>query len=174
MAEGRFSLAAFAFCAVFALSACREQGADGEYFEVSGRMFVFNYRLATAHYLVTLRPMRPVGSGQKAVVRFENPAGGDDIETSRTIWPRSEKLVLESPPVECVVKDRPYRISIAIEDAGGEVLQRIETTLKSSEDQSVLPDRPLVVGPFYTPNPDVAGHPDGRVPGGRGVTCPTQ
>ena len=29
----------------------------------------------------------------------------------------------------------------------------------------MLPDRPLVVGPLYTPNPELVGHPDGKLPG---------
>ena len=39
--------------------------------------------------------------------------------------------------------------------------------MASSQDQSMLPDRPLVVGPLYTPNPELAGHPDGKLPGDR-------
>ena len=34
----------------------------------------------------------------------------------------------------------------------------------------MLPDRPLVVGPVYTPNPELAGHPDGKLAGGRDVS----
>jgi hypothetical protein len=44
-------------------------------------------------------------------------------------------------------------------------MQTIETTMTSSEDQVLLPDRPLVLGPAYTPNPDLAGRPDGKLPG---------
>ena len=44
-------------------------------------------------------------------------------------------------------------------------LQKIDTTLMSTEDQSILPDRPLVIDQLYTANPDLAGHPDGKLPG---------
>ena len=81
-------------------------------------------------------------------------------------------MTLESPPLTCVVKDRPYAVSIRIEDADGTVLQTIETTMTSSLDQSILPDRPLVVGPVYTLNPDLAGHPDGKLPGEPKPACP--
>ena len=54
------------------------------------------------------------------------------------------------------------------------VKQTIDTTITSSLDQTILPDRPLVVGPVYTPNPDLAGHPDGKLPEGTGVACPPQ
>ena len=74
-------------------------------------------------------------------------------------------MTLESPALSCVVKGKPYTIAIVIKDAGGDVLQKIDTTLMSTEDQSILPDRPLVVGELYTANPDLVGHPDGKLPG---------
>ncbi|MEO5326292.1 hypothetical protein PV773_23530 [Mesorhizobium sp. CC13] len=154
------------------LAGCRESGGEGEHFELSGRLFVFNYRVATVRYMVTLRPLQPIGDGEVAVASFENPAGGETIVVRQKIWPMSRKVTIESPPLECVAKDRPYKVTIRIEDAAGLPMQTIETTMASSQDQSALPDRPLVVGPFYDPNPALAGHPDGRLPGGRGVTCP--
>ena len=42
----------------------------------------------------------------------------------------------------------------------------------SSEDQSILPDRPLVVDQLYTANPDLAGHPDGKLPNEPKPDCP--
>ena len=63
--------------AVAALAGCRETGGEGRHFEVDGKLFVFNYRVATATYLVNLKPLRPVGQGETAVATFENPAGGE-------------------------------------------------------------------------------------------------
>ena len=73
---------------VLGVAACRDSGGEGEYFEIAGKLFVFNYRVATATYLVNLAPLRPVEDGQTAVVAFEDPAGGDDIVVSQKIWPR--------------------------------------------------------------------------------------
>lgn len=158
---------------LLAAAGCRDTGSEGELFQIQSKLFVFNYRVATATYLVNLTPLQPVGEGQTAVASFENPAGGEPIVVRQKIWPKLEKTTLESPPLNCVVKDRPYAVSIAIEGSGGAVLQKIETTMTSSEDQTVLPDAPLVVGPVYTPNPDLVGHPDGKLPEGTGVKCPT-
>jgi len=155
---------------VMVLGSCRESG-DGDRFEVSGRLFVFNYRVAIATYLVTLKPLAPMREGDIAVAAFEDPAGGDAIVVRQKIWPKLDKVTLESPPLRCVVKDRPYAISIRIEDEAGKVLQTIETTMVSSQDQTVLPDRPLVVGPLYTPNPELAGHPDGQLPDDGSPPC---
>jgi len=153
-------------------SGCRDSGGEAELFRLDGKLFVFNYRVATATYLVNLVPLRPVTEGQSAVASFENPAGGDAIIVRQKIWPNLPKTTIESPPLRCVVKDRPYKVSITIEGADGGVLQTIETTMASSQDQTLLPDRPLVVGPVYTPNPDLVGHPDGKLPDSGEPPCP--
>ncbi|MER8482789.1 hypothetical protein [Mesorhizobium sp. M1322] len=149
------------------LGACRDTGKDseGRLFEISGKLVVFNYRLARATFVVTLRPLQPMGEGQAAVASFQNPAGGEPLIVEQKIWPKLGKVSLESPALSCIVKDRPYAIAISIKDADGTVLQKIDTTLMSTQDQSVLPDRPLVIDQLYTPNPELAGHPDGKLPG---------
>ncbi|NGN44006.1 hypothetical protein G6N74_23345 [Mesorhizobium sp. CGMCC 1.15528] len=154
-----------------ALAACRDSGKDA-LFELSGRLVVFNYREAKVTYLVNLVPLQPIAEGEKAVMTMDNPAGGEPIVVTQKLFPNHQKVTLESPPLECLVKDKPYKVAIRIEGAGGALLQGIETTMVSSQDQSMLPDKPLVVGPGYEPNPELAGHPDGKLPGGRGVTCP--
>ena len=157
-----------------ALGACRESGKEGEYFALSGKLFEFNYRLAKATYVVTLNPLKPVGEGQVAVASFENPAGGEPIVIQQKIWPKLPHVTLESPPLTCVVKDKPYTVSIKIQGPDGAVMQTIDTTITSSLDQSILPDRPLVVGPVYELNKDLAGHPDGRLPNEPKPNCPAK
>ncbi len=154
-----------------ALAGCRESGGGGEYFEISGKLFVFNYRVAEATYLVTLKPLLPMAEGQIAVANFEDPAGGQAIVVRQKIWPKLDKVTIESPPLHCVTKGKPYAVSIVIEEAGGATLQTLKTTITSSEDQNRLPDAPLVVGPAYTPNPELSGHPDGKLPGSS-QNCP--
>jgi hypothetical protein len=157
-----------------ALDACRDEGGDGEYFAVSGRLFEFNYRLARATYIVTLNPLQPMDGSQTAVGTFENPAGGEPIVVRQKIWPKLSHVTLESPPLTCVVKDKPYAVKITIEDANGSVVQALDTTVTSSLDQSILPDRALVVGPVYELNEELAGHPDGRLPDEPKPDCPAK
>ena len=166
------TLVALALLAMLGVSACRESGGEGKYFAIAGKLFVFNYRVATATYLVNLVPLQPVEEGQTAVASFEDPAGGEAIVVRRKIWPNMAKTTIESPPLRCVVKDRPYTVSIRIEGPDGAVRQTIETTMASSEDQSLLPDRPLVVGPLYTPNPELKGNPGGKLPDPDAPPCP--
>jgi len=151
---------------------CRDTVRDGDLFAIAGKLFVFNYRVAAATYLVTLKPLGQTNEGLTAIASFEDPAGGEPIILRQPVWPKLDKQTLESPPVQCIVKDRPYKVSIRIEDQNGATLQTIETTLVSTLDQIVLPDKPLVVGPAYTPNPDLAGHPGGKM--GRTANCPAQ
>lgn len=160
--------------AMLALGACRDSGAEGEFFRLDGKLFVFNYRVATATYLVNLVALQPTPEGETAVAIFEDPAGGEPIVVRKKIWPKLAKTTIESPPLHCIVKDRPYAVSIRIEGADGAQKQLIETTMTSSEDQTLLPDAPLVVGPVYTPNPVLAGRPDGKLPGGDGFECPSK
>lgn len=148
---------------------CREQK-PGEYAVLSGKVFIFNYRIAEATYVVTLAKTQPIADGAIAVASFENPAGGAPLVVRQKVWPHLEKIVLESPALTCVRKDKPYAIAISLLDPNGAELQRIDTTLTSSLDQDVLPDKPLVVGPAYTPNPELAGNPGGKT--GAAKSCP--
>lgn len=150
---------------------CRDSG-ESDYFAIDGKIFVFNYRVATATYLINIRPLKPVGEGETAVARFEDPAGGPPIVVRKKIWPRLDKTTIESPPLRCVAKERPYAVSIAIEGPDGTVMQTLETTMASTDDQSLLPDRPLVVGPFYTPNPELVGRPNGKLDVTNEADCP--
>jgi hypothetical protein len=156
----RFAAAAL-FLAMLFSSGCREQK-PGEYAVLTGKVFIFNYRIAEASYVVTLAKAQPFADGSMVIASFENPAGGAPIVVRQKIWPQAAKIVLESPAIECVRKDKPYAIVISIVDPAGAQLQKIETTLTSSLDQDVLPDKPLVVGPVYTPNPELGGNPGSK------------
>jgi hypothetical protein len=170
---GRTVLVAVCCCATGLLAVgCRDTGRDGALFEIAGKLFVFNYRVATATYLVNLKQVSPLPDGLIAVASFEDPAGGGPIIVKQKIWSRLDKTTLESPPVRCIYKGVRYHVSISIEGADGAVRQTIETTLTSNADQSVLPDKPLVVGPAYTPNPDLAGRPSGKLDVTNEADCP--
>ena len=60
-------------------------------------------------------------------------------------------------------------MEIRIEDKDGDLRQSFDITMTSSLDQSILPDRPLVIGPVYELNPDMVGHPDGKLDRWRGA-----
>jgi hypothetical protein len=140
--------------------------------EVSGHLFVFNYRVATATYLVTLRKTATIPDGSVAIAEFENPAGGEPIVLNEKVYHAWDQITLQSPPVHCIRKDRPYAVNIRLVDAGGKTLQELKTQLISDVDQAaMLPSKPLVVGPFYNKNPEVF-KPDGTVDYSNTDKCP--
>ena len=153
------------------LNGCREVKSD-DYFALSGKVFIFNYRIATATYVITLDKLRPLPDASIAIANFENPAGGAALKVEEKIWPKMERLSFESPPLSCVVKDRSYSFSIQIVSGEGKILQEISSTLTSTLDQTVLPDRPVVIGQGYEANPEMAGHPDGKLPLLNNIHCP--
>ncbi|TRL38579.1 hypothetical protein [Rhizobium straminoryzae] len=131
--------------------------------EFSGHIFVFNYRLSKANYVVTLRPTAALPDGGMAIARFENPRGGAPLVTEAKLYPKMEKIVLESPNLQCVREGRSYEVKIDLADAHGKVLQQLETRVLATIDQSILPANSIVVGPAYDMNPKVfkpGGHID--------------
>lgn len=144
-----------AFILAFAVIGGCQREADEQLVELSGRIFVFNYRVATASYLVTLRKTGHIPEGSVAEAAFENPSGGDALTTREKIFAIDDRITLESPHLHCVVKDKPYTVTISILDKSGKLLQKIDTSITSDLDQTALPSKPLVIGPGYEPNPEV-------------------
>lgn len=142
---------------LFGVTGCREEN-KGDPYALDGRLVEFNYRVATARFLVNLKTMHDGRDGDTAIASFEDPAGGQDIEVREKIWPAIGKTTFITPPLRCIVKDRPYKVHIQIMDSSGKQVQLIDTSVVSSEDQTLLPEKPLVSGPLYTPNPDMQGH----------------
>ncbi|MCZ8178279.1 MAG: hypothetical protein O9309_04575 [Rhizobium sp.] len=155
---------------ITSLSGCQREDTK-EPLKVSGKVFIFNYRVAEATYVVTLARNGPLPDPSFVEATFENPAGGPPLVTRSKIFPFWEKVSLESPPVHCVAKGKTYAVDIRILDGEDKVIQTIKTSLTSTLDQSIMPGKPLVVGPVYTPNPEVYGA-DGKVDYAQEKTCP--
>lgn len=156
---------------LLSLAACqRETGPDP--LKLTGKMFVFNYRLAYATYMVTLDRTEPVPEGSVVRAEFENPAGGAPLTLERKLFANLTRVALESPDISCVKKGVPYKVAIRVVGPDGAVLQSLETQVTSNVDQSILPAKALVVGPGYDKNPEVFK--DGKAPAHfEMATCPT-
>ncbi|WP_276118660.1 hypothetical protein [Pararhizobium qamdonense] len=147
-------LAAGLLAVITSLSACqRETGPDP--LELTGKMFVFNYRLAYATYMITLTKTQPVPDGSTVAATFEDPSGGPPLTLDRKLFPKLDKVVLESPDVTCVKKQKPYAVTIDVKGPDGTILQTLKTSVISNLDQDIMPAEALVVGPAYDKNPDV-------------------
>ena len=139
---------------IAAISACqREKNED--LFKLTGRIFVFNYRISEASYMVTIEQQTQIPDGLTIVTQFQDPTGGKPIEITRTAWPKLKRVSLASPPIRCVKAGVAYTVDIAVKNASGETVQQIATTVTSNIDQSVLAAKPLLVGPVYEPNREV-------------------
>ena len=155
---------------ILALAGCQREDVDKP-LVISGKVFVFNYRVAQATAVITLARNGPLPDESYVETTFENPAGGAPHVTRAKIFPSWKKVTVESPPMRCIAADRPYAVEIRIVDAGGRELQTIETTMISSQDQSILPSKPLVGGPFYSKNPEVFKA-DGTTDYAPDLSCP--
>ena len=133
------------------LAAC---SGSGDYLAVAGGGFVFNYRIAEASYGIAVKPMRELPPDGIVEASFENPAGGEAFIVSKTGPFNPTRIALATPPVHGVVKGRPYKVTLSLRDGAGRELQRIERSFVSDLDQSVLPERPLAIGPGYQTNID--------------------
>ncbi|WP_307233296.1 hypothetical protein [Pararhizobium capsulatum] len=143
------------------LSGCQRETGD-EPLQLTGKIFVFNYRLAYATYMLTFEKKEALPEGSFVVASFENPAGGAPLTLERKVFAKQTKIVLESPDITCVHKEKPYAVTVELRGPDGDILQTLKTTVTSNLDQNVLPAKPLVIGPAYEKNPEVFR--DGKVP----------
>ncbi len=122
---------------------------------VAGGSFIFNYRDAAATYGITLKLARAMPKGTVIEAEFENPAGGAPVRVRETVVDARRGYALETPPLSGVVADRDYLVVVRLRETVSErEIYRLEHRIRSGLDQSVLPDKPLTVGPGYTPNPE--------------------
>ena len=144
------------FCLVLGLSlvaACSSEE-TGPYLEIQGGGFVFNYRIAEATAGVVAFPKRTLPDGGKIEATFENPAGGAPLVMTEPVVKDKKKYDLTTPPLSGVKAKTDYLMTIRLVDASGKEIEKIEKPLVSEIDQTVLPEKPLTVGPGYTKNPE--------------------
>jgi hypothetical protein len=144
-------LVGLALASLVAASACNR---SGEYLAIAGGGFVFNYRIGEATYGIALKPMRDLPDDSVITATFDNPAGAEPYVLSKQGPFNPIRIAFQTPALEGVVAHHPYRAVVVLTDAAGKELQRIEKTYESDLDQSILPERPLVIGPGYQPNLD--------------------
>lgn len=130
------------------------QRAAEEYISINGKVFIFNIRVARAFYMLTLNRLPSTPDNAVVVVEFEDPAGGPPLVKEQKVFPRMTRIDLQSPDIDCVAVGKPYKIHIVLRDAEGRELQTIDTTLTSTLDSTMLPEKALFEGPVYTRTKD--------------------
>lgn len=147
-------LLAILLMALVGLAACGDD--EGKpYLAFAGGGFVFNYRIGEAFYGFVAKPERALPEGALIEARFENPAGGDPIVVSHPARSGQLTYSFQTPPLKGIVADRDYRVELSLLDpASGKVYAAYAKTFRTGVSQADLPDKPLVLGPAYTPNPE--------------------
>lgn len=121
-----------------------------EYITINGKVFIFNIRLASAFYMLTLNRLPATPDDAVVVAEFEDPAGGPPLVKQQKVFPKMLRIDLQSPNIDCVVTGKPYKIHIVLKSVEGRELQTIDTTLTSTLDSTMLPERALFEGPAYS------------------------
>lgn len=129
---------------------------SGPYLDVTGGSFVFNYRLATASAGIIVVAGRELPEGSAVEIAFENPAGGPPLVHSERVAPGVRHFSFTFEPLSGIEADVDYLATVRLLDADGKELERIDTPYRSLIDQSILGDKPLTLGPGYTPNPEAS------------------
>ncbi len=142
-----------ALAAALVLAACSQKG---PYLDISGGGFVFNYRLSEAYAGFIAAPLRTLPEHARIEATFENPSGGPPIVLSKDVTPDRREYSFTTDALKGIKANTDYDVAVRLIGADGKVIETIDKKLHSDLDQSVLADKPLTVGPGYTPNPDLA------------------
>jgi hypothetical protein len=132
---------------------------DGPILATEGGGFIFNYRLGEAYagIVVGPRPNRQLEIGSTIEVSFTNPAGGDPIIQSLPVKTHKQlRYTFSTPPLTGIEADKDYGVIIRLLGPDGSEVEKTDISFRSNVDQSILPDKPLTVGPGYARNPELA------------------
>jgi hypothetical protein len=136
--------------------ATRDDPSQKPYLGVLGGGFIYNYREGEEFYGLTTMVQKPLAEGSIVEVEFENPSGGKPFIVSQRVSARTDRYAFQSPDVHGVVANKPYHVTIRIYDRERkELIWSTTRSYKSDLDDSVVPKKPVVIGPGYTPNPDL-------------------
>lgn len=144
-------------CVLFAVGwATREDPAEKPYLEVAGGGFVYNYREAQVYYGFVATVLKPLPVGTWLIAEFENPAGGQPLTVETRLHARSVRYGVHSPHVRGVKAGKPYHVAIRLYDhTRSELIWSGEKDFTSQLDDTIVPDKPLTIGPGYFPNPEL-------------------
>lgn len=153
----KLSALVFAIYLSFALAGCTGSGEPQPYLKITGGSFIFNYRVATAYAGVMMIAERDLPDGATIAVTFENPAGGPPFEMNEKVAPGDSQFNFTIEPLAGIRANVDYVATVRLLDADGNEIERLERIYRSQIDQeSTMPDKPLTIGPGYTPNPEAA------------------
>jgi len=134
------------------VSGCGEE--TGDYVEITGGGFQYNYRLSEATYTLVASKRRSVPAGTVFIAEFENPEGGPRLVARLESIERQQRFPLTSPPVKGIRGGQTYAATLRLETPEGKPIESHETTYTAKLDSAILGDKPLTIGPGYARNPE--------------------
>ncbi|MGJ8572436.1 MAG: hypothetical protein ACSHXI_17235 [Hoeflea sp.] len=138
--------------------ATRENPAEKPYLGIVGGGFVYNYREAQVYYGFVVRILKPLPAGTWLIAEFEDPVRGPPLVVETRLHARSVSNGVHSPNVRGVMAGKPYHVAIKLYDyTRTKLIWTVEKEFTSQIDESVVPDKPLTIGPGYFPNPELNG-----------------
>ncbi|MDP3523202.1 MAG: hypothetical protein Q8S27_01385 [Hoeflea sp.] len=134
----------------------RDDPSEKPYLGIAGGGFIYNYRQADVHYGFVANVLKPLPAGSWMIAEFEDPAGGPPLAVETRLHARSARYGVHSPSVRGVKAGQPYQVSIRIYDyTRTKLIWSTEKAFVSQIDDSVVPEKPLTIGPGYFPNPEL-------------------
>jgi hypothetical protein len=147
-------MAAMLLALVLLPTGCGEDDASTPYLKIAGGSFVYNYRYATMNYGFVAKPLKPLPEGSRLEATFEVPGSAEPFTAKLPTQPGKMTYAFESPPLQGVVKGKPYKATLRLLDAEtGRELARLEQHYKTDTDQASLPSKAPVKGVGYDPAP---------------------
>lgn len=138
--------------------ATRDDPAQKPYIGIAGGGFIYNYREADVYYGFTAHVLKPLPVGTWMIADFEDPAGGPPLSVETRLHARSVRYGVRSPGVRGVKAGKPYHVNIRLYDyTRTRLIWAVEKDFVSQIDDTVVPDKPLTIGPGYFPNPELSG-----------------
>lgn len=147
-----FSKMMLAISLSIVLSGCSDENGPHDYLKIAGGGITFNYRVSQASMIVIAQQIYPFPEGSKVEALFDVP--GTATRQSVTLPAMQGKLTykLQSDPLTHITKGGQYNVTIRLLDKMGKELGKKDTVFVSDEDQSTLPNKPLVNGVELKPN----------------------
>ena len=136
------------------LAGCGESGPI-QYLKIAGGGIQFNYRYSQASMVVVAQQTHPLPEGSQVEALFDVPGTNTRETVSSPAIDGKLSYMLQSPPLTGFTKGGKYNVTVRLVDKAGKELDRKDTVFTSDEDQSTLPDKPLVDDPVaLTPRLD--------------------
>ena len=125
------------------LAGCFEQGPI-QYLKIAGGGIQFNYRVSEATMVVVAQQTYPLPEGSRIEALFDVPGTNTRQSVSSQTVEGKLTYLLQSQKLMGITKGGKYNVTIRLLDKSGAELEHKDTVFTSDEDQSTLPDKPLV------------------------------